>query len=244
MPQLENALIFCATSPLMLKELGPTAEYLGKGIQKFTKKRFENLMRIFEKAEKKLDTNKTRDGEVPPRVLQHILAEGGFVDNEFSAEYFSGVLASSKSTIRRDDRILVLLKTLEGMSNYEIRLHYLFYRTYREIFQNCKDFCLSKEDIATRFNVFIPDTALIKSLALEPGENINQILEYSIPGLANRGLIQKSYRFGSKEWMNEANKKIETAGLISGPTLLGAQLFFAAHGLMGVSANSLCDLNL
>lgn len=241
MPQLENALIFCASSPLMVKILGPTADYLGKGLQKFTEKHFNNLNRIFQKTEHKLDSLHKEGGEVPPRVLKHILDEGGFIDNEFSAEYFSGVLASSKSTISRDDRALVLLRTLEGMSNYEIRLHYLLYRTYREVFQNHQSFCLSKEDMAMKLSVFIPDASLIALLELEAGENVNQILEYSIPGLANRGLIQKNYRFGSSEWLNEANKKIESAGLISCPSLLGAQLFLAAHGQMGISGNSLCD---
>lgn len=244
MPQLENALIFCASSPLMVKVLGPTADYLGKGIQKFTEKHFNNLNRIFRKTGRKLDSLQKVDGEVPPRVLKHILDEGGFIDDEFSAEYFSGVLASSKSKVSRDDRALVLLRTLQGMSNYEIRFHYLLYSTYREVFMNTSDFCLSKADKATCLNVFIPDSSIIEMLALEPGENINQILEYSIPGLANRGLIQPSYRFGSSQWMNEVNKKIESAGLISCPSLLGAQLFLAAHGLMGISGNSLCDPQL
>ncbi len=130
MIEMPDALIIYASSPLVMKVLGPTADYLGEGIKNFAQKRIDNLTKIFQKAEKKQMTYGILDGEVPARVLRHIIDEASYVENELTAEYFSGVFATSKSAQIRDDRSLTLLKTLSGMSNYEIRMHYILYRTY------------------------------------------------------------------------------------------------------------------
>jgi len=244
MPEIESTLIFCASSPLMVRVLGPTADYLGDGIRDFAEKRVKNIKNIFNKAEEKLKDKSNTNGSVPPRVLKHIIDDGSYVDNELAAEYFSGVLASSKSTISRDDRAITLLRTLNSMSTYEIRIHYILYRTYREIFIDFPTFSLSKSDVATKFLLFIPGDSLINALAIEEGEEINQILEHAIPGLVNRGLIGGNYRFGSEEWMKESNQKLTGSGLLTCPSLLGAQLFLAAHGYITTSGNSLCDPNL
>ena len=77
------------------KLLGPTAEYLGDGLRDYTKRRAENISRIFQKASEKLGNRIETPGEVPPRVLKAVLNEGSFCDDELAAEYFGGVLASS-----------------------------------------------------------------------------------------------------------------------------------------------------
>lgn len=97
--------------------LGPTADYIGEGIKSLTEKRTENLKRIFRRAYEKLNNQMTSTCTVPPRVLRCILDEGGYVDNELAAEYFSGVLAASKSDRARDDRSITILKLLSSMSN-------------------------------------------------------------------------------------------------------------------------------
>lgn len=244
MPELETALIFCASSPLMIKVLGPTADYLGVGIRDFAEKRVENLKNIFNKAAEKLKGSFNPNSSVPPRVLRCIIDDGSYIDNELAAEYFSGVLASSKSTISRDDRAITFLRILNSMSNYEIRMHYILYRTYRELFIDSPTFSLSKSDVAAKCLVFIPGDSLINALAIEEGEEINQIIEHTIPGLVNRGLVGINYRYGGEEWMKEANQKFNGPGLLTCPSLLGAQLFLAAHGYIATSGNSLCNSKL
>jgi len=130
------------------------------------------------------------------------------------------------------------------MSNYEIRMHYILYRTYREIFLDSKKFNVLKSNEASKCLVFIPIEAMNELLAIQDGENINQILEHAILGLANRGLIGNNYRFGPADWMHKAHNTIENAGLLTSPSSLGAQLYLTAHGYKGVSGNALCNSGL
>jgi hypothetical protein len=116
------------------KLLGPTAEYLGDGLRDFTKRRAENISRIFQKASEKLGNRIETPGEVPPRVLKAVLNEGSFCDDELAAEYFGGVLASSRTEQGRDDRGARIAKILDGLSTYQIRAHYLIYATIKQTF--------------------------------------------------------------------------------------------------------------
>ncbi|MGL6598005.1 hypothetical protein ACSZOB_09650 [Aeromonas veronii] len=81
---------------LLIKILGPTADYVGGEIQGLVEKCNINLDNIFVKANKKLGARAEEDGVVSPRVLKHVLDEGRFCDNELTAEYYAGVLAASK----------------------------------------------------------------------------------------------------------------------------------------------------
>lgn len=93
------------SAPLALKILGPTADYLGDGLQSWTERRVQNVRRIFEIAGRRLgDENLSRDGTVSPRILKAVLDEGSYWDDELGAEYFGGILASSRNEIGRDDR--------------------------------------------------------------------------------------------------------------------------------------------
>jgi hypothetical protein len=60
-----------------------------------------NIIRItILKMKEKVDTS----GEIPPKVIKGFLIEGPFIEDEIAAEYFGGVLASSKLENSRDDR--------------------------------------------------------------------------------------------------------------------------------------------
>jgi hypothetical protein len=55
-------------------------------------------------ARRKLGIRAEQPGSIPARTLQKLLTDGSFVDDEICAEYFGGVLASSRSQTGRDDR--------------------------------------------------------------------------------------------------------------------------------------------
>ena len=179
-------LTFCSKSPLVIKVLGPTADYIGDGLKSFTEKRVQNLKRIFTRSSEKMDKQRILTGSVPPRVLKNILDEGSYVDNELAAEYFSGALAASQSNRSRDDRALTILKLLSSMSNYEIRLHYILYSAFRETFLNSDKFNVTDVNQSIKCELFFPISQFIGSFVLEQGEDINTILEHALPGLATR----------------------------------------------------------
>ncbi|CRX39196.1 hypothetical protein [Estrella lausannensis] len=234
----------CSNNPLVIKVLGPTADYIGDGIKAFTEKRVQNLNRIFKRTSEKIDKRGILTGSVPPRILKNILDEGSYVDNELAAEYFSGALAASKSDRSRDDRALTILKLLSSMSNYEIRLHYILYSAFREAFLSSGKFNVTDINKSINCELFVPISQFIDSFALEPGEDINTILEHALPGLGTRDLINQAYAYGGKEFLAKRFKTAGDGGIIAAPSLLGAQLFLAAHGYLEISANKLCDSNL
>lgn len=118
------------------KLLGPTAEYLGGELQEFTKKRVENIGKIFSKAEEKLGDRIESPGQVPPKVLKTVINEGSYCDDEIAVDYFGGILASSRTDLGRDDRGARIAKILDGMSTYQIRSHYVIYSLVKKIFSD------------------------------------------------------------------------------------------------------------
>ncbi len=93
-----------ASKELILKILGPTADYIGDGLRSWTEKRVENVKNIFDIAGEKLGNKIEEPGSVAPKVLRLVLNEGSFCDDELTKEYFGGVLASSRTPLARDDR--------------------------------------------------------------------------------------------------------------------------------------------
>ena len=93
-----------ANSTLMQKILGPTAEYLGGHFRDMVERRLTNTKKIFDVAERRLGERINRQGSVHPKVLKEILDEGSYAEEVLAAEYFGGILASSRSEISRDDR--------------------------------------------------------------------------------------------------------------------------------------------
>ena len=57
-----------------------------------------------------------------------------FCDDELSAEYFGGVLASSRPGVSRDDRGSSFTALLGRLTTYQIRTHFIFYRVVRTLF--------------------------------------------------------------------------------------------------------------
>jgi hypothetical protein len=110
---------------LILKILGPTAEYIGEGVQAWTARRVINVQRVLMKAGERLGSRLDEPGSVPPRVLKAVLEEAQVAEDELMAEYLGGVLASSRSEVGRDDRAAAA--TIGRLSTYALRAHYVFY---------------------------------------------------------------------------------------------------------------------
>jgi hypothetical protein len=111
--------------------LGPTVDYLGEGLLNSTKAA-ANLSRIFVKALGKLGQSANEPGTVPPRVLKVILDEGPFCDDELGAEYFAGLLASSRTPGGKDEEGLSLLATVSRLPTTALLLHFGAYRALYE----------------------------------------------------------------------------------------------------------------
>lgn len=141
---------------LVIKLLGPTAEYLGEGLQSFTQQRVENVAQIFKNAERIAGDDLEKEGSVPPRVLKGIINEGSYINERLSSEYFGGVLASSRTSTSRDDRGSTYISLLSRMSTYQIRTHYIFYKLIKEVYDGIEGNPLNSQNTRFELKVYLP----------------------------------------------------------------------------------------
>lgn len=226
---------------ILVKVLGPTADYVGGEVQGFVEKCNINVDQIFVKARNKLGDRLEDEGIVSPRVLKSVLDEGRFCEDEVAAEYYGGVLASSKVKGGRDDRGVVHMEAIKRMSVYQLRLHYLFYSLLKEFGEADSRIGTGKE--RSNNKIFIPFDVYSTAMEFLDTETLEVVLVHSIAGLVTNGLIGSDYSYGPKDHMESKYKDCpEFGGIILQPTVQGAELFLSAEGVNSIdSANILAS---
>ena len=224
---------------LIQRVLGPTADYLGEGIRGWTEVRIHNTQRIFASAERKLGEKISEDGSVPPRVLKGILAEGSFCDDELTVEYFGGILASSRSSVSRDDRGTTLVALLSQLSTYQIRMHYICYSVMAKVNENPGS-SLGLHETRQRLRTFMPMESFHAAFEFDEQETLNadSIITHAIWGLHATGLIEGAYGYGDPETID----MMPEAGVYFQPSGLGIELYLWAHGLADTDIDASFDV--
>lgn len=212
------------------KLLGPTAEYLGKGLQEFAQKRVETVGKIFQNAGAKLGEKMDRSGEVPPKVLREIIDEGSFANDDLAIEYLGGVLASSRTEAGRDDRGARLARQVNALSTYQLRAHYLIYGTVREIFAS-RGWSMNMHD-RPRMRLFIPVDQFFEAMDFSQTElqQADQLLRHIFFGLHADELIEGGFQFGSVEQLKGHFLNAPSTGILCQPSANGADLLLWALG--------------
>jgi len=184
---------------LVLRALGPTADYIGNELPRWAELRRSNLQRTFEHAERKLGTEGLeRSGRVSPRVLKEVLDGALYWDDSLAVEYFGGILAASKSEFHRDDRGATFASLVGQLSTYQVRAHYLAYAHARNLLVG-RDFDLGVEDIRTDLRVYVPASSWEEGMAFslaEADEFEDHIGHFSAGLFHGHGLIDKSFGGG------------------------------------------------
>ena len=212
------------------KLLGPTADYLGKGLSNLTKRRVESIGKMFSNASKKLGSQIEAPGQVPPRILKTVMDDASYCEDPLVLEYFGGVLASSRTEDGRDDRGARLMKIVDNLSTYQIRTHYLLYSTIASLFSNSgKRFGTTENRI--QLGVFLPFPGYATSMKFSQKEWDNpQILNHIWHGLYSDGLIENQWSFGIQEIVKKQFKNAPEDGIVCQPSAMGAELFLWAFG--------------
>lgn len=215
---------------LVVKILGPTAEYLGEGIKKYTEKQLANLRNIFENAGKKLGSRIEDPGRIPPKILKGILHEGSFCEDEVGAEYFGGVLASSKTEIERDDRGAHFIELLSRLSSYQIRSHYLFYHVILTLYAGSA----LNPNLATevkKMKTYIHMDEYKDGMQFSEEEKPGPLTLHSLFGLRREDLIGEEFGCGSAEVLSKGHMLHPPGpGIVFQPSAYGAELFLWAYG--------------
>jgi hypothetical protein len=237
-----TGLALLGSAQVLQKLLGPTADYVGEGAKGWAQRRVENVKRIFSKAAKKLGPRMEIPGSVPPRVLEGVVNNGSFCDDELVAEYFGGVLASSRSEESRDDRGSALNALIARMSTYQIRTHYIIYTVVRKLFAG-KGLSLTYTD-RQKMEVFLPFETYFDAMSFSQKEleRFEALMEHVFFGLQRESLIEQSFMYGQgKDMTDRYPKAAGRGGVLYQPSVLGAELFLSVHGHAWTSVAQLLD---
>jgi hypothetical protein len=212
------------------KLLGPTAEYLGSGLKDFTQRRFETVGRIFSAASGRLGSKIDEAGSVPPKLLKQVVDDGSFADDNVEIEYLGGVLASSRTTQSRDNRGVAIAKLIDSLSNYQLRAHFLIYRTIKDIYRAHKISPMGEG--RNRLGIYIPASSFISSMQFSEAEisKLEILTSHIFFGLHKNGLIEDHFQFGPQETMKSFFPEATESGIMCKPSAAGIELFLWAFG--------------
>lgn len=161
-------------------------------------------------------------------------------------EYYSGIFAASKTEDPNDDRLVPLLWLIKGMSSDQLRTHYIFYKIIYSIFQGNTTINIGDDTYRRKCRVLIPSSVYLNSM--ERWENeLEKIIDHCLPALVNKGLIEQSYCFGSKEILQKFCPKQSLlkeiiSGIIIEPNCNDAELFLAAHGRKDILSSQIFEI--
>lgn len=118
---------------VLTKLLGPTAEVMGDQIKGWYVRRF-NVGRVVDRASSRANTDD--EGAIPPRVVDEVLSKAQWAENEFLAEYLSGVLASGRTSDGEDDSSIPWSSLVGRMSSDQLALHWVVYSGFQGVIED------------------------------------------------------------------------------------------------------------
>ena len=197
---------------ILKKVLGPVLTEFG-----------EDLKRVYAAGRDKIAAAASRkienleDGQQANlRVARDVFWNGAFTDEEVCAEYFGGMLASSRSEDGKDDSSIHFVDVIKSLSSGQLELHYLIYSGLNKMF-------VAKGDrVKVAQGPEIQSRSIwLSSLELEARYNINVATDFNI--LFRQGLI-----FEYKTDMVTERTYVFPYSMAK-PTTFGVMLYAAAH---------------
>ena len=220
---------FLGSKEVLGKLLGPTAEYFGGGLKDYTVIGVGNLKCLFRSAVDKLGTRIDQQGAVPPRVFRAVLENGYFVNDQLTLEYFGGVLASSRTSIARDDRGTSFCHLLESLSAYEIRAHYVLYSCFIEAMQN-NDANIARVSVRNNLLMYLPQSYFDHLMDFSDSEDSEMLTSHAISGLIGSKLLAGS-SWGNPSVIHKNHDiSVDQPGIVTRMTTKGIELYYWAHG--------------
>lgn len=233
------------TKDMLGRMLGPTADYLGEGFRDWTERGLSNVRTVFANGAERLGDRLDTPGGVPPRVLQAVLEQAQFAEDEVAREYLGGVLASSRSEDSRDDRAATHARLIGDLSTYALRTHYLLYTALRAIEDGRNVDAWNLGDTA-RQRFYVATTDYLLGMDFNEAESefgrINGILADTFLNLGRFNLLG-TWAIGTPQSLRSAvlNLAFPKPGLVFSPSREGALLYCSAQGVrddpLGAFAN-------
>lgn len=201
--------------------VGPSLYKIGRAFGDFTDYRIRNVLRIGEKAARKVDVEEP--GSVHPRVAQRILEDGSWIDDPVAQEYLAGLLAGARTAAGDDDSAAYFVNLVASLSSTQIRVHHAIYAAIRE---RGTYGSLGHVEVRSRNCVFLPDDRLGD---LETGP---EAAAESLVVLHREGLVETYHVGGDGGSPFTGSRPGDGAGfgLYARPSIVGTSLFGWAYG--------------
>jgi len=225
---------------VLAKLLGPTADYIGGEVSGLVKKCNLNLDSIFQRATRKLGHRIEQPGSVNPRVLQHVIEDGRFCEDELTAEYYGGLLAGSREPTGKDDQCLPYITKVKAMSSLQIRIHFALYYSLLTLHKESKlDMGLGTD--CSKAGLLFPDQFFNELVPPEGLPRYWELITSVVVGLSSHGLIN-TYSYGNKEHLRSSFPEADQRGTYLEPNFVGAELFMWAVGTQSPSGHDFFSL--
>ena len=197
------------------KLLGPVMSEIGDDIKRLYA---AGRDRILTTAIRKLDD--IDDGKIPNlRVTRDVLWNGAFCQDKVCAEYFGGILASSRTDDGRDDSSIQFVDVIKSLSAKQLRLHYVAYFALNKLLiQQQRYINVAQGSEIQRVNVWMASLELVNVHGINIGTDPNALWRH--------GLLHE-YKTDSA---NLGDKALPYT--MVKPTTFGVMLYAAAHNKM------------
>lgn len=219
---------------LLYKVLGPSAQVFGDKLAFWTGEGLKHLENILQRALAKTPPESAdKPTRVSYRIAKSLVVDAPFCDDEICAEYFGGILASSRTEGQRDDRGVSYLAQINRLSSHQLRCHYVLYRAAQELGVAYWT-RFEKPRPPTPAFAYIPETGLISSMSLDglTKDQASTILRHSLFGLEREGFLGEHWSCTGirQSRLAISSSELIGRGLIFHPSPQGIELYQWGYG--------------
>jgi len=195
---------------------GPVLSELGEDMKKlYAIGRDKIILAGFKKI-----TDKADGKSANLRVTRDVFWNGSFTDEAICAEYFGGILASSRSVDGKDDTGVYYVDLIKSLSSNQLKLHYLIYLSFNKHLASDPSKSQLNPGQASELHseaIFLSTNELLQIIG---DEDIGRDLH----AIHAKGLIGDFQNKGHKLKDDRQVHYLEVS-----PTSLGIQLYAVAH---------------
>ena len=194
------------------KALGPVLSEIGEDIKRLYAVGRNKLLSA---AIRKIEN--IEDGKTPNlRVTRDVLWNGAFSEDEVCAEYFGGILASSRTDDGKDDSSIQFVDVIKSLSAKQLRLHYVIYDALNKtLTQHQRTINVAKSTDINHATIWMASLELVKVHGINIDTDFN--------ALWRNGLLHE-YKTDTEV---AGDKSLPYA--MAKPTSFGVMLYAAAH---------------
>lgn len=198
------------------KLLGPTLDEMGTDLQLLYKIGKDKI--IVAALRKLLSPEDNYEANL--RVTRDVFWNGSFTDESICAEYFGGILASSRSIDGKDDRGIYYADIIKSLSSQQLLFHYTIYFAFNKLLLNMS---AEKERPNAGFGTDLQQYEIW--FATQELDVLGISAEKDLIALGNKDLIHSSYEENEFKLENGQNIRYTKVK----PSTLGIQLYAVAH---------------